>query len=113
MAGVTQPFPSLSTPIGYPMLAEHIGNHPDCASFRIFAALNARNILYLQAELLELEGEIKDVERNDHQLSQREGGPGQNIAETWYWLGGKGKTEQSKKQLNLILRLREVLHQYS
>lgn len=99
--------------MGYPMLAEHIGNHTNLASFRIFAALNARNILYLQAELLELESEIKDIEQRDHKLSQREGGPGNNITETWYWLGGKGKPDKSEEQLSLILRLRKVLPQYS
>jgi hypothetical protein len=88
-----------------------MGEHPDFASFRRFGALSSRNILYYQAELLELEEELEGVERRDHSLCKS--GLGNDHASTWYWLGGKGRDDQSKEQLSLVLKLREILHQYS
>lgn len=110
MAGTAQT--STSTPSGYPKLAEHFGEHPDFASFRRFGALNSRNLLYYQAELLELEEELEGVERRDDSLSKS--GTGNDRAATWYWLGGKGKeTQNNNDQLLLVMRLRELLQQYS
>jgi hypothetical protein len=40
---------------GYPKLARHMGASPEIAIFRRFGALNAQNLLYLQAELVHLE----------------------------------------------------------
>jgi len=110
MASTAQP--STTTPLGYPKLAEHFGEHPDFASFRRFGALNSRNLLYYQAELLELEEELEGVERRDNNLSKS--GTGNDRAATWYWLGGKGSEIQNNKdQLDLVLKLRGLLHQYS
>lgn len=111
MAENTQSIVGSSTPIGYPKLAEHIGNHPNLASFRRFAALNARNLLYFQAELIELEEELEKVEQRDHKLWQD--GTGDDYTATWYWLGGKGGNDQNKDQLDLVRKLRELLYQYS
>jgi hypothetical protein len=111
MAEATPSIARPITPIGYPKLAEHIGNHSDLASFRSFAGLNARNILYLQAELLELESAIKEVEERDQKRWLD--GTGENYAGTWFWLGGGGKDDKSKDQLDLVIRLRKLLSQYS
>jgi hypothetical protein len=40
---------------GYPMLAAYMGLTPETNIFRRFSILNARNLLYLQAELTNLE----------------------------------------------------------
>ena len=50
---------------GYPQLARHMGEKEAHAIFRRFAALNARMLLYRQAELLELEKELDLVERKN------------------------------------------------
>lgn len=42
------------------------------ALFRRFAALNAKNLLYMQAELVHLEAELKDIEHNDRCSGQGE-----------------------------------------
>ncbi len=44
---------------GYMHLAEHMGEHPNRAIFRRFGELNALNVLFLQAELVELEAELR------------------------------------------------------
>jgi hypothetical protein len=50
---------------GYPKLAGYMGLAPEIAMFRRFGALNARNILYLQSELVVLEARLKFVEAED------------------------------------------------
>jgi hypothetical protein len=49
----------------YQSLAELIGQQPGLAVFRRFATLNAKNLLYLQAELAELETELSRLEAKD------------------------------------------------
>ena len=50
---------------GYPKLARFIGERPGFAIFRRFSELNARNLLYLQAELLDVEEELYETEFDD------------------------------------------------
>lgn len=42
-------------PIGYPCLSEQMGIKPETLIFRKFVALNARILLYMEAELVDLE----------------------------------------------------------
>ena len=44
---------------GYPKLAELQGTYPQLCIYRRFATLNARNLLYLQAELVDLEERLE------------------------------------------------------
>lgn len=46
----------------YTRLSELIGAHQDLAIFRKFSSLNAKNILYMQAELLHLQAELEKIE---------------------------------------------------
>jgi hypothetical protein len=50
---------------GYPRIAGEIGFNPELAMFRRFGALNARNLLYLQNELAQLELKLKKAELKD------------------------------------------------
>ncbi|KAF1950529.1 hypothetical protein CC80DRAFT_554285 [Byssothecium circinans] len=52
---------------GYPRLAGRMGAIPEIAMFRRFGALNARNLLYLQNDLVVLENELKQLEIADSQ----------------------------------------------
>ncbi|KAK8199122.1 uncharacterized protein BKA78DRAFT_290817 [Phyllosticta capitalensis] len=51
-------------PPGYPKLAQRMGLKPETAIFRRFAFLNKLNILYLQAELAELEKQLTIFQRD-------------------------------------------------
>ena len=51
---------------GYPKLAGYITSLPEVAIFRRFGAMNARNLLYLQAELTDLEAALLQTERRDN-----------------------------------------------
>lgn len=50
---------------GYAKLATLMGAYPEVAIVRRFAALNAQNVLYLQAELVNLESRLRRYEKED------------------------------------------------
>jgi len=88
-----------------------MGAFPETAILRRFGALNARNLLYLQAEITGLEKELKDVEKKDLES----GHPDRSIyARDWKTLAEPIETlDRDDTQWNLFLRLREKLYEYS
>jgi hypothetical protein len=50
---------------GYAKIATLMGAYPEVAIIRRFAALNAQSILYLQAELINLESRLRRYEKED------------------------------------------------
>lgn len=52
-------------PIGYPRFAERMGVKPETLVFRKFTSLQARTLLYMQAELVELERDLQVREEID------------------------------------------------
>jgi hypothetical protein len=59
----------LSRPVaGYPSIARKMGEFPDLATFRRFRALNAKNLLYYQAELVVLELKLHKQEIEGNRL---------------------------------------------
>jgi hypothetical protein len=58
-------------PLGYPRLSERMGVKPETLIFRKFSALNARILLYMQAELIILEKQLQKQEERD--ISDEEG----------------------------------------
>jgi len=49
-------------PRGYPALARFIGSDKDFFVFRRFNTLSARNLLFLQGELIELEERLQELD---------------------------------------------------
>ena len=49
----------------FPVLAEKVGLQPGLSIFRRFGALNAKSLLYLQAELGVLEDQLRTLEQRD------------------------------------------------
>jgi YD repeat-containing protein len=87
----------------YDALARLIGSHPPLAIFRSYATLNAKNLLYLQAELAELEDELSQLERRD-QISDDAN------ARQFQWEVrrlAKSEGEQWKKVLEVRAKLKE------
>ena len=59
-------FPDWKKPAhNYHSLAGLMAEHPPLSTFRRFAALNSKNLLYLQAELSLLEEELDQLEKAD------------------------------------------------
>lgn len=50
---------------GYPSFAQFIARDGDASIYRQYAHLSARNLLYLQSELHELERQLRQLDRED------------------------------------------------
>jgi hypothetical protein len=96
---------------GYSTLASLMGAYPEVAIFRRFGALNAKNLLYLQAEIISLEQELRTVEKADLQS----GHPDRSLYERdWRTLAEPIEVVgRDDTQWKLFLRLREKLYEYS
>ena len=95
---------------GYPKLAGRMGIQPEMTTFKRFGALNARNLLYMQSELMNLERTLKRVVMEDAMARQ---GDKPNYSRDFYWLHYSELVGPDIRQLNLIKRIREVLKEYS
>ena len=95
---------------GYPKLAGRMGIQPEMAMFKRFGALNARNLLYMQSELMNLERCLKRAEMEDAMARQ---GDKPNYSRDFYWLRYSELVGPDTRQLNLIKRIRDVLKEYS
>lgn len=92
------------TPPGYPQLAARMGKFPEAAIFRNFLALNTQNLLYLQAELVELERKLRHI-----QVRDEKGGPlKKRLARDWYFLEKDGG-----EQWELVREIRSKLAEFS
>jgi hypothetical protein len=106
----------LSTVAGYPRLADQIGHQPQLGIYRKFPALNARDLLYMQAEIIDLEKELREAENEDSQISEQRRF---KYSSDWWYLQHAAKVEgldenhDAYKQRNIVARLRILLGQYS
>ncbi|KAI9771146.1 MAG: hypothetical protein M1840_002497 [Geoglossum simile] len=99
---------------GYPDFAAFIASTKDFAVFRSFNRLSARNILYLQSELLYLQSQLDNFDQEDsssRDISQKA------AARCWRIFANpdpNGETyEHDQKRLELVLRIRPLLKEYS
>jgi len=90
------------------MLAERIALKPQTGIYRRFDALNARHLLYLQAELCILERRLRIVEREDQRKDK-----GRLKYAIDYERMLETPNDQDKTQLGLIMKMHEKLNQYS
>ena len=93
---------------GYPKLADFLSRYQGFAIFRRFGALNTRNLLYLQVEILELEIELNKVEEansvdKDHSA----------VLLNWCRLKESKEGSSGRLQYDIVMELRERLKEYS
>jgi hypothetical protein len=94
---------------GYAKIASRIAAHPELGIYRRFAALNAQNILYLQAELHGLELELKQYASEDAAASNDE--TRKLYSRDWQTLAES--TDDDRRQWNTMCRIRGKLKEYS
>jgi hypothetical protein len=92
---------------GYAKVAQFMGAHPEFAVLRRFKALNMQNMLYLQAEIMHLEAELRNQAEEDIQSGQR-----QDHAHDW-WSLSQGEQIGDTRQWEVIIKIREKLEKYS
>ena len=98
---------------GYAKLASLMGAYPDVGILRRFGALNAQNLLYMQAELVALEDEFRNISDND---CKSDDANRQNHARDWYTLSASENDTnngETGSQWKVALILREKLKEYS
>ena len=94
-------------PPGYPKIADFMGQYPTLAMVRRFKGLNARNLLYLQAELVLIEKRLLEIEKADAKNEDTK-----QYARDYEWLMMSAETE-GNEQWKLIQKMREKLKEYS
>lgn len=99
---------------GYAKIGSLMGEYPEVAIFKRFGALNMENLLFLQAELHDLETRLRELQRADLEsglLDQR------NYSRDWYMLKESGDSLAESgnvgQQWALMLEIREKLKKYS
>lgn len=96
---------------GHAKVAAMMGAHPEVAIFRRFGAINAQNLLYLQAELIELERKLKKYAEEDANSKHPK-----RILYSRHWLSLSGSIdnpEHDSKQWEIMLTIKEKLKEYS
>ncbi|KNG52342.1 hypothetical protein DDE82_000550 [Stemphylium lycopersici] len=94
---------------GYPKLAAQMEILPELAIFRRFGALNAQNLLYMQAELTSLEEDLQEQQLFDSRSPE---GNRVRHATDWHWLSVSRNTGTGEQQ-ELVLKIRKVLKDYN
>ncbi|KAH6683326.1 hypothetical protein B0J14DRAFT_556574 [Halenospora varia] len=98
---------------GYAKLGRLMGNYPEVAIMRRFSALSAQNLLYMQAELRELEIDLRTSADNDDNSPHEDR---KNYSINWYLLKESGEEDAAEgndaSQWETILEIREKLEKY-
>jgi hypothetical protein len=94
---------------GYHKLASLVSDHEELLILRRFATANAKNLLYMQAEILHLEAELHDIALEDHSGCEKH----RNYEYCVFDLKESCRTRGSDAQWQKILELREKLKDYS
>ena len=97
-----------STNGSYHKLASFMGTWSDVAIFRRFGALNAQNLLYLQAEITHLERELEVVRRKEESTER-----GLQAQRSWFELSQDSEEGQQCRQWLVVQDIREKLAEYS
>ena len=95
--------------VGYPKIAGEMAIKPESAIFRSFGELNAKDLLYRQAELAYLEKQLYECETED---SRSAVGEKSHYSISWYWLS-RSKADGDTKQLDLVMKIRKCIKEYS
>lgn len=100
---------------GYAKIASLMGAHPEIAILRRFGALNAQNLLYLQAELVALEKDLSAYAAEDCASKDTDR---VFYSRDWYTLSNSRDDESTGneaagRQWQTMLKIREKLKEYS
>ncbi|KUL83695.1 hypothetical protein ZTR_07476 [Talaromyces verruculosus] len=106
--------PPSSPPEGFASVARWISFDPDNETFiyRKFGELAARNLLYLQCELLVLERQLNDLDQNDTKSDDMDL---KDAARTWetFTQQYEDGIKEANDRMDMITRLRAKLKEYN
>jgi len=98
--------PSHEEPRGYHRLADLMGHYSEAAIFRRFGALNMLNLLSLQAELVDLQVQFRDVWIEDETSSDNS----EKLFSTHFRTLRKS---EDSHHLKMLIEIRQKLQEYS
>ena len=107
------PNEALSAPrlSGYPSFAEFIAADADAAIYRKYEHLSARNLLYLQSELHELEAQLERLDAKDAREKEIDNQQSQKIARYWHHYA-QGDNARAKEHRTLQEKIRLKIKGY-
>ncbi|KAF2094721.1 hypothetical protein NA57DRAFT_45802 [Rhizodiscina lignyota] len=94
---------------GYTKIAALMSQYPESAIVKRFSDLNIQNILYLQAELVGLQQDLRRCEAENETSRDVEK---EQLLLDWYTLSSTRDGEEDNEQWQLALRIREKLKEY-
>ncbi|KAL6714013.1 hypothetical protein ACLMJK_008507 [Lecanora helva] len=97
---------------GYEKLASLMSSYRGINMYRQFAALNAKNLLYMQAELTHLEAQLSDVIREDSALAATGDVTKESFPFSWSGLKASEDHGGDKLQYRLVMEIRIALDKY-
>ena len=96
---------------GYPSFANFIAEDADAAIYRKYERLSARNLLYLQSELHELEGELEELDARDFEDREAHDSEAQQIARYWKSYS-RSESKRAVERRKLQGRIRKMIKEY-
>ena len=95
---------------GLPSFAAFVASDADAAIYRKYECLSARNLLYLQSELHELEQQLQELDARDVRDKNIRDQEAQKIARRWNYYsqdGGDRATEHRNLQEKIRVKIKE------
>ena len=105
------PIPQTPRLPGYPSFAHFISQDGDAAIYRRYESLSARNLLYLQSELHELEGQLEALDAEDAKDRQVDDKESQKIARLWHHYARAGNA-RAVRHRDLQGKIRAKIKEY-
>lgn len=93
---------------GYPRLGSRMGLVPEMAIFRRFGALNAQMLLYMQADIIHIEEQLRKIEIQDSK--SKEDYKYKYARDCWFLFNPETNND---RQLQLVTDLKAKLKEYS
>lgn len=104
---------------GFPSLSALLSSDPDLQVYRRFNRLATRNLLYLQAEILDLEARLKEFDAEDFEVANAEDDNSHWMevklnARCWEVFRDRATqgNEKEEERMKLIREIRERLAEY-
>jgi hypothetical protein len=94
---------------GYDKFADFIGDNPEMSIYRRFSKLGAKNILYLQAELVNLEAELGEIIKDDKTSGDEKKEP---FPYSVWHLKDSLRDQDRNAQWSKVLEIRHTLKEY-
>ncbi|KAI9808416.1 MAG: hypothetical protein M1827_007475 [Pycnora praestabilis] len=94
---------------GYHKMADLMSQFPEIVIFRRFSALNVRNLLYLQAELAELDNELHHIAVEDSNSDDAQ----RKLYSTQWWTLNQSMYHGDSLQWKKVLQIRDKVKEYN